>query len=241
MGFSLKKVTSAVKAAVSNPGNALKKVAVVAEGVAVGGLTTGNPLGAVAGGVGAAVKASKTGKAPALNLRTAYQTAFVGAGSALAANAAVGVAKSAVGIAKTGGLVGKAKTMISAVGQAKGGSSLLSGISGFFGKSGASDTADAIDGAVSPSVTGNSAGDFLQAGISGIGAKSKDALRGALSKYGSKAGLSVDSLESGEVPDGMATPASVSAGISSLGAGPIAIIVVVLLAVFVLFTGKKKK
>lgn len=87
MGFSLKKVTHAVTAAVKNPGNALKKVAVVAGGAAAG-FATGGPAGAAAGAVTGAIKASKHGKAPALNLRTAYQTGIAGAAAGLVAGVA---------------------------------------------------------------------------------------------------------------------------------------------------------
>lgn len=82
MGFSLKKIGKTVTNTIKNPGNALKKVAVTAAGAGAGFLT-GGPAGAVAGGVTGAIKASKHGKAPALNLRTAYQTAIAGGAAGL--------------------------------------------------------------------------------------------------------------------------------------------------------------
>jgi hypothetical protein len=91
MGFSLKKIGKTVTNTIKNPGNALKKVAVTAGGAAAG-FVTGGPAGAAAGAVTGAIKASKHGKAPALNLRTAYQTAIAGG----AAGLVTGIASKAI-------------------------------------------------------------------------------------------------------------------------------------------------
>lgn len=119
MGLSFKKIGKTLTKAVKNPGNVLKKAVVVATGTVTGALT-GGPLGAAAGAAAGVVKASKTGKAPALNLRTGYQTAAAGAGAGLATGLAVkglanaggfkGLTAKAVGLVKQGGLAKNAAT-----------------------------------------------------------------------------------------------------------------------------------
>jgi len=115
MGLSFKKIGKTLTKTVKNPGNVLKKAVVVATGTVTGALA-GGPLGAAAGAAAGVVKASKTGKAPALNLRTGYQTAIAGAAAGLVTGSA------AKGLAKAGGikgLTGKAVGFVKQGGLAK--------------------------------------------------------------------------------------------------------------------------
>lgn len=109
MGLSFKKIGKTITNTIKKPGNALKKVAVAATG-AVTGFATGGPAGLVAGAVTGTIKASKTGKAPALNLRTGYQTVIAGGAAGFAAGAVTNAIKSGGGVkALTGKALGFAK------------------------------------------------------------------------------------------------------------------------------------
>lgn len=243
MGLSLKKIGKTISNAVKDPGEVLKKAAVVVEGTAVGFATTGNPLGAIAGGTSAAIKASKTHEAPALNLRTAYQTGFLAMGSAVAAQGAASLiskAPSAVSSLKSsGGLLGKATTALkstgSALAKAKSGGSLLSSVTGLFKKGTAeSATPDTEATADAPAPTAPSLAGNAMSQVNGM----LDKFTGKLKKGMNK------NLEAIGVNTGDAAPAAPNPLVSQMGmAGDISSMFIPALIIggIFLLTGRKGK